>query len=173
MCKKTSYRDSVAILSIVGLMLSCGDPAQDSAENPIPSDPSDMFAQSSFDGCWDWYEDGEPVHNITITDGQIATLKSAGRTAQGTQDTDVNCTVSPYDGLVALSYGVPSAGGKVIEFTTFRFDLSDGRRVSMATSLAMGVVPGRKTVEISDPDDIMLLPPSDVREGQLVRCDEE
>ena len=173
MCKKSTYRDYVAILSVVGLMLSCGDPAQDSTENPIPSDPSDTFAQSSFDGCWDWYEDGEPVHNITIADGQIATLKSADRTAQDTQDMAANCTVSPYDGLVALSYGVPSADGKVIESTTFRFDLSDGRRVSMATSLAMGVVPGRKTVEISDPDDIMLLPPSEVREGQLVRCDDQ
>ncbi len=52
MCKKTTYRDYVAILSFVSLMLSCGDPAQDSAENQIPSDPSDTFAQTSFDGCW-------------------------------------------------------------------------------------------------------------------------
>lgn len=131
-------------------MLSCGDPAQDSAENPIPSD---TFAQTSSDGCWNWYENGEPVHNITIADGQIAILESADRTAQSAKNTTTNCPVSPYDGLVALSYGVPSADGKVIEFTTFRFDLSDAWRVSMATSLAMGVVPGRKIVEISDPDD--------------------
>ncbi len=58
-----------------------------------------------------------------------------------------------------------------MELTTFRFDLAASRGISMATSMEIGMIPGRKIVEFNDPDDIMMLPPKEIQDGQLVRCD--
>ena len=41
----------------------------------------------------------------------------------------------------------------------------------MADALAMGVIRGRKTVEDSDPEDILMLPPVEEQDGYLVMCD--
>jgi len=84
---------------------------------------------------------------------------------------DSNCVVSPHDGLVALSYVLPSEPGQMQRITTFRFDLRDTRKASMTDSLARGVIRGRKTVEDNDPEDILMLPPIDEQDGFLVMCD--
>ena len=129
------------------------------------------FARTSFDGCWDWYEQDEHTHKIIISNGEIKSLTPAGRSTMSLSDADGNCVVSPHDGLVALSYTLPSKPGETQRITTFRFDLRGTRAASMADALAMGVIRGRKTVEDSDPEDILMLPPVEKQDGYLVMCD--
>ena len=129
------------------------------------------FVRTSFDGCWDWYEKGEHTHKIIISNGEIASLTSAGRTTLSLSATDGNCLISPQDGLIALSYALPFEPGKTQRITTFRFDLRNTATASMTDSLARGVIRGRKTIEDYDPEDILLLPPTDEQDGFLVMCD--
>ena len=149
-------------------IVSCSDPFEAGETN---EGQGAEFSQASFDGCWQWFEDGEAVHDIIIEDGEIASLAPANARAQMSAHTTKNCTISPQDGLIALSYSDKEPAGGLEQFTTFRFDLSDSRTVSAHNALAMGVIPGEKVVDLSDPEDILMLPPTDVRQGQLVRCD--
>ncbi len=158
-------------LALSALIMSCstdGFALDDSQSSP---EQTGDFARTSFDGCWDWYEQGEHTHKIIIANGKIASLTPAGRTTMSLSDADGNCVVSPHDGLVALSYALPSKPGETRQITTFRFDLRNTRTASMTDSLARGVIRGRKTVEDNDPEDILLLPPTDEQDGYLVMCD--
>ncbi len=166
-------RHSAFAISVVlsALTMSC------STDSSVPDDSQSSleqtgdFARTSFDGCWDWYEKDEHTYKIIIANGAIASLTPAGRSTMSLSSADGNCLVSPHDGLVALSYAVPAESGETRRITTFRFDLRNTRTTSMTDSLAMGVIRGRKTVEESDPEDILLLPPTDEQDGFLVMCD--
>lgn len=153
------------------LMLSCGTDALTNDEGRSSPGQTGDFARTSFDGCWDWYENDEHTHKIIISNGEIASLTPAGRTAMSLSNADGNCVVSPHDGLVALSYALPSESGETQRITTFRFDLRNTRAASMTDSLVRGVIRGRKTVEDNDPEDIFMLPPTDQQDGFLVMCD--
>ncbi len=158
-------------LVLFTLITSCSTDGLPLDDSQSSLEESGDFARTSFDGCWDWYEKGEHTHKIIIANGQIASLTPPGRSTMNLSDTDGNCVVSPQDGLVALTYALPAKPGEMQRITTFRFDLRDTRAVSMTDSLARGVLRGRKTVEDSDPEDIMLLPPTDQQDGFLVMCD--
>lgn len=129
------------------------------------------FVRTSFDGCWDWYEKDEHTHKIIISNGETALLTPAGPTPLSLSGADGNCLISPQDGLIALCYALPFEPGETQRITTFRFDLRNAGTTSMTDSLARGVIRGRKTVEDYDPEDILLLPPTDEQDGFLVMCD--
>ena len=156
-------------LSILMCSCSASDGTIDPGEQP--SDTNDTFSKASYDGCWTWYENGQRVHRLLIENGEIASLQPAGTNARRINYQSSNFAVSPYDGLLALSYATKADSGEGMELTTFRFDLAASRGISMTTSLEIGVIPGRKIVEFNDPDDIMILPPKEIQDGQLVRCD--
>ena len=156
-------------LSILMCSCSAADGTIDPGEQPPNS--NETFSQTSFDGCWTWYENGQRVHRVQIENGEIASLQPADTNARQINYKSTNCAVSPYHGLLALSYATKVGAGGDIELTTFRFDLAASRGISMTSSLDIGVIPGRKIVEISDPEDIMLLPPKEIQDGQLVRCE--
>ncbi len=158
-------------LVLSALILSCSTDGFVLDDSQSSLEESGDFARTSFDGCWDWYEKDEHTHKIIIANGEIASLTPAGRSTMNLSSTDGNCVVSPQDGLVALSYVLPSEPGEMQRITTFRFDLRDTRTASMTDSLARGVIRGRKTVEDNDPEDILLLPPVDEQDGFLVMCD--
>ncbi len=152
------------------LSLSCSTDGLPIDEGQPSPGQTGVFANTSFDGCWDWYENDEHTHKIIISNGEIASLTPAGRSTMSLSDADGNCVVSPHDGLVALSYAVSSESGETQRITTFRFDLRNTRAASMTDSLVRGVIRGRKTVEDSDPEDIFMLPPTDQQDGFLVMC---
>ncbi len=158
-------------LMLSALIMSCSTDGFVPDDNQSSLEQTGDFARSSFDGCWDWYEKDEHTHKIIIANGEIASLTAAGRTTMSLSDADGNCVVSPHDGLVALSYALPSSPGESQRMMTFRFDLRDARTASMTDSLAMGVIRGLKTVEDNDPEDILLLPPVEEQDGYLVMCD--
>ncbi len=166
-------RYSAFAISLVlsALILSCGTDGFVLDDSQSPLEQTGDFARTSFDGCWDWYEKDEHTHKIIIANGEIASLTPSGRTAMSLSSADGNCVVSPQDGLVALSYVLPSEPGQMQRITTFRFDLRTTRKASMTDSLAVGVIRGRKTVEDYDPEDIQMLPPIDEQDGFLVMCD--
>ena len=158
-------------LMLSALIMSCSTDGVVLDDSQSSLEESGDFARTSFDGCWDWYEKDEHTHKIIILNGEIASLTPAGRTTLSLSGADGNGVVSPHDGLVALSYTLPSEPGEMQRITTFRFDLRDTRTASMTDSLAVGVIRGRKTVEDNDPEDILLLPPVDEQDGYLVMCD--
>ncbi len=166
-------RYSAFAISLVlsALIMSCSTDGFVLDDSQSSLEQTGDFARTSFDGCWDWYENGEPTHKIIISNGKIASLTPAGRTTMSLSDADGNCVISPHDGLVALSYALPSKPGETQRITTFRFDLRNTRIASMTDSLARGVIRGRKTVEDNDPEDILLLPPVEEQDGYLVMCD--
>ncbi len=165
-------RYSAFAISLVlsALIVSCSTDGLALDDNKSSPEETGDFARTSFDGCWDWYEKDEHTHKIIIANGEITSLTPAGRTTMSLSSADGNCVVSPHDGLVALSYVLPSEPGEMQRITTFRFDLRDTRTASMTDSLARGVIRGRKTVEDNDPEDILLLPPTDEQDGYLVMC---
>ena len=159
------------LCSLSTLICSCSGSAGALDESQPPSDSDGTFSQASYDGCWTWYENGQRVHRLLIENGEIASLQPAGTNARRINYKSSNFAVSPHDGLLALSYATKADSGEGMELTTFRFDLAASRGISMTTSLEIGVIPGRKIVEFNDPDDIMILPPKEIQDGQLVRCD--
>lgn len=157
--------------SLSTLICSCSGSAGANEQVQSPPDSNGTFSQASYDGCWTWYENGQRVHRLLIENGEIASLQPADTNARRINYKRSNLAVSPHDGLLALSYATKADSGDGMELTTFRFDLAASRGISMATSLEIGVIPGRKIVEFNDPDDIMMLPPKEIQDGQLVRCD--
>lgn len=171
--KKAVNKYSAFAIGLVlsSLILSCSTDGFVLDDSQSSLEQTGDFARTSFDGCWDWYENDEHTHKIIIANGEIASLTPAGRATMSLSSADGNCVVSPLDGLVALSYVLPSEPGQMQRITTFRFDLRDTRTASMTDSLARGVIRGRKTVEDNDPEDILMLPPIDEQDGFLVMCD--
>lgn len=171
--KKAVNRYSAFAISLVlsALITSCGTDAFVLDDSQFFLEQSGDFAQTSFDGCWDWYEQDEQTLRIIIANGAIASLTPAGRTAMSLNAAEGNCLISSHEGLVALTYAMPTQPGETQRITTFRFDLRDTRAASMSDSLARGVIRGHKSVEDNDPDDILPLPPVEEQDGYLVLCD--
>ena len=153
------------------LITSCSEGGFTLDDSKSSLEQTGDFARTSFDGCWDWYEKDEHTHKIIISNGEIASLTPTGRTTLSLSDADGNGSISPQDGLIALSYALPFEPGETQRITTFRFDLRNAGTTSMIDSLARGVIRGRKTVEDYDPEDIQLLPPTEEQDGFLVMCD--
>ena len=171
--KKAVNRYSAFAISLVlsALIMSCGTGVFVPGDSQSSFEQTGDFAQTSFDGCWDWYEQDEQTLEIIIANGAIVSLAPTGRTTLSLSGADGNCLISPQDGLVALTYVMPTQPGETQRITTFRFDLRDTRAASMTDSLARGVIRGRKSVEDSDLDDILPLPPIEEQDGYLVMCD--
>lgn len=151
--------------------MSCSQTGLTPGDDQSSLDQTGEFARTSFDGCWDWYESSVQTYRVIIADGEIASLTPAGRSTMSLSGSDGNCLISPQDGLVALTYAAPAAAGESRRITTFRFDLRDAQNSSMPDSMSTGMIRGRKTVEDTDPDDILPLPPSAEQDGYLMLCD--
>ncbi len=154
----------------MGLLLSCSNMGTGSGESDSSSNQTGHFSQSSFDGAWAWYEDGTRAYDVVIDQGEITSLQRAGANARRMNYSSTHCAVSPFDGLIAFSYAIPIPDSSLVEFTMFRFDLSASGESSLEF-LEAGIIPGQRIVEDSDPDDVFLFPPKEIKDGELRRID--
>ncbi len=107
------YRRNRALAILIASMstvLSCtGGPASDDAVE---------FSQSSFDGEWTWYENDEAVFDLTIINGEIASLQSLQRNASGLKFVNTKTVIDGNDGLSYLIFFQANEE----RLTQFRFD---------------------------------------------------
>ncbi len=82
------------------------------------SQPGNSSTATSFDGAWVWQENGEPLYNIVIEGGKIASLQGAVRNAKGLRYVRAITGVDSRDGLTHLSF-IEGSGSR---FVQFRFD---------------------------------------------------
>ena len=164
MDRRTGIAKQLGFLAAVGVMslLSACNNEEDNS-----SDQTEHFSQSSFDGAWAWYEDGSRVYDVVINQGEITSLQRAGANARRMNYSSTHCAVSPFDGLIAFSYAIPNPDSSWVELTTFKFDLGE----SCLEALEAGIIPGQRIVEDTDPDDVFLFPPKEVKDGELRRID--
>ncbi len=128
-----------------------------------------LFTQTSFDGCWNWYEEGKRLYKVTIARGEVVSFQPLNRPASPrTPGSAATCAVDSQDGLIAIVSTEHAGKDLRTTVTTLRFDLSDkaGR-----PAIAAGSIAGRRTVEHNDDDDHFLFPPHEHKRGRLVRCD--
>ena len=122
--------------------------------------PGDPNGSTSFDGAWVWYEDDEPLYNIIIDGGEIASLESTGRNAKGLRYVRSITGVDSRDGLTHLSF-IEGDGSRIVQF---RFD-QDSRGCT-SDELCPGV---RSENIYSKTDEIQLRTSSEA--GELRRTD--
>ncbi len=161
---------SISAVGVMSLLTACTSEGTGSGESDKSTNQTGHFSRSSFDGAWAWYEDGTRVYDVVIDQGQITSLQRVGANARRKNYSSTQCAVSPLDGLLAFSYAIPIPDSSWVELTMFRFDLS-GVGESCLEFLEAGVLPGQRIVEDSDPDDIFMFPPKDVKDGELRRID--
>lgn len=162
----------VSTLVVMSLLSACHSHSHgtDSDEGDDSSDQTGHFSKSSFDGAWAWYEDGTRVYDVVIDRGEITSLQRVGASARRKSYSSTQCAVSPLDGLIAFSYAIAIPDSTWVELTLFRFDLSAVGE-SCLEFLEAGILPGQRIVEDSDPDDIFMFPPKEVKDGELRRID--
>ncbi len=160
----------ISAVGVISLSLACNNEGTGSGESDNPSNQTGHFSQSSFDGAWGWYEDGTRVFDVVIDQGEITSLQRAGANARRMNYSSTHCAVSPFDGLIAFSYAIPIPNSSLVELTMFRFDLTASGESSLEF-LEAGIIPGQRIVEDSDPDDVFLFPPKEIKDGELRRID--
>ena len=157
----------ISAVGVISLLSACTSEGTGSGESGNSSNQTGQFSRSSFDGTWAWYEDGTRVYDVVIDQGDITSLQRAGANARRMNYSSTHCAVSPFDGLLAFSYATPNPGSSWVELTTFKFDLGE----SCLEALEAGIIPGQRIVEDTDPDDVFLFPPKDIKDGELRRID--
>ena len=157
----------ISAVGVISLSLACNNGGTGSGESDNSSNQTGHFSQSSFDGAWAWYEDGTRAYDVVIDQGEITSLQRAGANARRMNYSSTHCAVSPFDGLLAFSYATSNPGSSWVELTTFKFDLGE----SCLEALEAGIIPGQRIVEDTDPDDVFLFPPKEIKDGELRRND--
>ena len=160
----------IALCGGVGLFCSCSqdDGGPQEADGAIALVP--LFTQSSFDGCWNWYEEGKHAYSVTVMDGEVVSFQPLSRRSARNKDSAANCAIDTHDGLIVISSADRGTHDRWTTVTTLRFDLSDTPGRSCRDGLRRGVIAGRRTVEHNDPNDHFLFPPQSSHQGLLVRC---
>ena len=148
---------------------SCSQDGADSEEQNGTAAHAPVFAQTSFDGCWNWYEEGKQLYTITIAAGEVVSFQDLNRRSTHTTESADTCAIDSQDGLIALSIATRAAGDRWTTVTTLRFDLSDAPGKSCWQALAIGAMSGRRSVVRHDPNDHFLFPPQSSHQGLLVR----
>ncbi len=166
MSRQIGFISAVGVMSLLAVCTSGGTCSRESDNS---SNQTGHFSQSSFDGAWAWYEDDARVYDIVIDQGEITSLQRAGANARRMNYSSTHCAVSPFDGLIAFSYATPNPDSSWVELTTFKFDLGE----SCLEFLEAGILPGQRIVEDSDPDDIFMFPPKEVKDGELRRINNQ
>ncbi len=160
----------ISAVGVISLLAACTSEGTGSCESDNSSNQTAYFSRSSFDGAWGWYEDGTRAYDVVIDQGEITSLQRAAANAKRMNYSSTHCAVSPFDGLIAFSYATPIPDSSWVELTMFRFDLSAPGE-SCLESLEAGIIPGQRIVEDSDPDDVFLFPPKEIKDGELRRID--
>ncbi len=160
----------ISAVGVMSLLAACTSEGTGSCESDNSTNQTGHFSRSSFDGTWAWYEDDTRVYDVVIDQGDITSLQRAGANARRMNYSSTHCAVSPFDGLIAFSYAIPNPDSSWVELTMFRFDLS-AVGDSCLEFLEAGILPGQRIVEDTDPDDIFLFPPKEIKDGELRRID--
>ncbi len=157
----------ISAVGVMSLLAACTSEGTGSGESDNSTNQTGHFSQSSFDGAWAWYEDGTRAYDVVIDQGEITSLHRVGANARRMNYSSTHCAVSPFDGLLAFSYATTNPDSSWVELTTFKFDLGE----SCLEALEAGIIPGQRIVEDTDPDDVFLFPPKEVKDGELRRID--
>ncbi len=143
----------IALFGGVGLFYACG---QDLGGPQAPAgagcpahgagcparcagDHVPLFTQTSFDGCWNWYEEGKRLYKVTIARGEVVSFQPLNQpdsprggsdSPRGGPDTrptgsTATCAIDSQDGLIAISSTERAGNSRRTIVTTLRFDLSD------------------------------------------------
>ena len=61
----------IVMIGSLGPFLSCsqdvaGPDEQNGAAAHVP-----LFTKTSFDGCWNWHEEGKHLYKVTIAEGEV------------------------------------------------------------------------------------------------------
>ncbi len=161
----------ILMIGSLGPFSSCnqdvaGPDEQSGAAAHVP-----LFTKTSFDGCWNWYEEGKHLYKVTIAEGEVVSFQSRNRTATRTTESAATCAIDSLDGLIVISSTERGGNERWTTVTTLRFDISEAPRESCLKALASGAISGRRTIELNDPHDHFLFPPHEHTRGLLVRCD--
>ncbi len=160
----------ILMIGILGAFSSCSQDVSDSDEQNGTAAPAPVFAQTSFDGCWNWNEEGKQLYTITIAAGEVVSFQDLNRRPTRTTESADTCAIDSQDGLIVLSSTTRAGNDRWTAVTTLRFDLSDAPGKSCWQALAFGAMSGRRSVVRHDPSDHFLFPPQSSHQGLLVRC---
>lgn len=161
----------ILMIGSLGPLSSCsqhgaGSDEQNGAATHVPP-----FTKTSFDGCWNWYEQGKRVCKVAIARGQVASFQLLKRRSTPATQSTSTCAIDSQDGLITISGTQRAATDRWTTVTTLRFDLSDTPGRTCWAGLQAGVIAGLRTVEHNDPSDHFLFPPHEHERGLLIRCD--
>ena len=91
--------------------------------NPAAHVP--LFTKTSFDGCWNWYEEGKHLYKVTIAEGEVVSFQPRHRSATRTTESAATCAIDSVDGLIVISTTERAGNDRWRTVTTLRFDISD------------------------------------------------
>ncbi len=161
----------ILMIGSLGPFSSCsrdvaGPDEQNNAAAHVP-----LFTKTSFDGCWNWYEQGKHLYKVTIARGEVVSFQPLNRPAPRTTESAATCAIDSLDGLIVISSTERAGHDRWTTVTTLRFDIADAPGKSCLKALAIGAISGRRSIELNDPNDHFLFPPHEQTRGLLVRCE--